>query len=122
MTSNLFVYGTLKQDGRLTLARFPGAKFVSRAETIEELHGMISLGSFPGVIPGNSRVVGEVWEVDRDTKQQVDRIEGYPTFYNRQIVDTTAGPAWMYYLTDSDFPNEEVVQPNKQNTVEWFND
>ena len=46
--------------------------------------------------------MGRVWEVNEDTFQVLDQIEGYPDFYDRKLVHTTEGKAWMYYL-----PNPE---------------
>lgn len=102
MPNRVFVYGTLKANNHYRgLNQFSGAEFVGEAQTTECQYKMISLGAFPGVIPGGyQNVRGEVWEVDEHTLTLLDQIEGYPNFYNRKIVATTQGDAWMYYLTN----------------------
>lgn len=121
MTNSIFVYGTLKMDGRLSLKDHDGAEFITVTETNNPFFDMIDLGSFPGVTAGDSYVVGQLWEVDDITFKQLDRIEGYPDFYRRQIVETLHGPAWMYYLSPKDFPTADIIKPNEQNRVEWKN-
>lgn len=116
------MYGTLKHNGRISLLSQPGAKLITVTETAMPLYDMINLGSFPGVlVGGDSYVVGELWEVDNEAMKDLDRIEGYPTFYNRQIVETLHGPAWMYYLSASDFPSEQTMKPSTENKLEWKN-
>lgn len=71
------------------------------------------LGSFPGLLHvGNTAVVVEVYEVDNEqTWARLDRLEGYPNFYNRMIIETEFGYAWLYYnpLTDR-YLNTETVE------------
>ena len=98
----VFVYGTLKSGGGLrgldTIS--PESMIVGRAKTTYPDFEMLDLGAFPGVIDGEKYIQGEVWEVDENTFDVLDRIEGYPTFYNRKLIPTTQGKAWMYYLKD----------------------
>ena len=126
--TQVFVYGTLKSNGHVRgLNKFPGAVIVGKATTLYPDYDMIDLGSFPGVLlQGTSKVVGEVWEVDEDTLKLLDQIEGYPTFYDRTVVHTTEGKAWMYYL-DRDEYAEEIGQhspsiTNINNTLTWNNE
>jgi len=98
--NTVFVYGSLKRGGRLDMSNMPGATFISEATTVGPDYRMVSLDLFPGVLTGGDKhVVGEVWSVNDEAMRQLDIIEGYPTFYMRQLVETTAGVAWMYYLT-----------------------
>ena len=102
--NKVFVYGTLKTGGALRGmdAISMDSVLVGRAKTEYPDYDMIDLGSFPGVISGTKFIQGEVWEVNEDTFQVLDQIEGYPDFYDRKLVHTTEGKAWMYYL-----PNPE---------------
>lgn len=106
--NKVFVYGTLKKGNSIRgLDQFAGAEFVGSATTTEGCFDMVSLGAFPAVLlNGDQNISGEVWQVDEHVFEMLDHIEGYPTFYNRKLVGTTHGLAWMYYLNrDSDTDN-----------------
>lgn len=110
----VFVYGTLKSGNtQRGLHLFPGAKKQGNATTTEANFSLIDLGAFPAVVPdGNIDVAGEVWEVDDDTMEILDSIEGYPTFYNRRPTQTTLGEAWMYYMQDPSKYEHDKIEPN----------
>lgn len=101
----VFVYGSLKSGGEVRgLHQFEGATIVGKAKTKYPDYNLIDLGSFPGVTKnGDKFIQGEVWEVDDQTFSDLDAIEGYPHFYNRETTHTTKGPAWMYYLQKEDY-------------------
>lgn len=100
MINKVFVYGTLKKGNTLRgIDKFGDAEFVSVAETVDSEFSMFSLGAFPAVTFGGvHKVSGEVWQVGNETFDVLDQIEGYPDFYTRSVVETTAGPAWMYHI------------------------
>lgn len=65
--------------------------------------GLYSLGAYPA-ISGDGKhvpVVVELYEVDNASMSRLDRLEGYPSYYNRRIVDvhTEDGiqKAWIYF-------------------------
>ena len=126
--NRVFVYGTLKTGGKLRgLNRFEGATIINKAYTEHPDFDMIDLGAFPAAVPGNSVIQGEVWEIDEYTFGELDTIEGYPTFYNRQLVETTEGSAWMYYIDNIDSFNHtkssESTRINTTNqTLSWVNE
>jgi gamma-glutamylcyclotransferase (GGCT)/AIG2-like uncharacterized protein YtfP len=93
------VYGTLKK-GKYNHPAIKDSKFVG--ECLLENYNMHTLGSFPGIKPGKGTVVGEVYEVDDKTLYVLDRIEGHPHFYKREIVKTPLGESWVYILPDAD--------------------
>ena len=105
-TFKVFVYGTLKSGGDIRgLNQFgDGASIVGKAKTTYPDYEMIDLGAFPGVLEGGENYIeGEVWEVDADTLNQLDAIEGYSgkpeeDFYGRIVVVTDQGKAFMYVL------------------------
>ena len=79
----------------------------SKLKSTERLTGgftMLHLGGFPGVVlEGDSDITVEVYEVtDEHTFQDLDMLEGYPSFYDRTRVETTAGMAWLYFLPCKD--------------------
>ena len=117
MKHRVFVYGTLKQNnpkrGLNQFSEYGDPRFVGVADTTESVFDMYSFGDFPGVtIGGDSKIKGEVWEVDNEIMDILDQIEGYPLFYNRTVIQTTRGPAWMYYIHDhKDVEDLPSIQP-----------
>lgn len=77
MTKKFFVYGTLKDGGHFA-SDFD--EFREKTE-VAELKGydLFNLGWFPGIIPGNGKVVGELHEYKNhdEVQEKMDRIEGY---------------------------------------------
>ena len=113
--NRVFVYGTLKSGGDIRgLNQFgDGASIVGKAKTQYPDYEMSDLGAFPGVfLNGKFHIQGEVWEVNDDILDQLDAIEGYPDFYNKQIVHTTQGKAWMYFLPDKGYEKYKGMRGN----------
>ena len=71
---------------------------------------MVDLGWYPGVVReiGGSGITGEVYQVDETTFHSLDILEGHPTFYRREKVETVDYKnVWIYllpvtYLSDCD--------------------
>jgi len=104
-----FVYGTLKQGfHNHRVMKHAGGEFVGEAT----LSGatMYSLGGFPGIVLDDSdnTVVGEVYSV-KDFAP-LDYLEGYPSFYDRKVVETSLGKAWVYFLPQSSVKGLSVVK------------
>lgn len=65
-------------------------------------------GGFPAVsLEGESDVVVEVYEVlNENTADALDCLEGYPSFYNREVVNVYShsggllGRAWVYHIEE----------------------
>lgn len=83
---------------------------------------MLDFGSYPGLLhTGNTEVEIEVYKVMDDiTWKRLDMLEGYPDFYNRMIIETEYGFAWIYYnpLTESNVDSKIV---NSGNWIEYEN-
>lgn len=78
---NVFVYGTLKGGMAGRMGELIGPAIV-RSLTLYDL------GAFPAAVPRAGHVVeGEVWKINGQMLAQLDRIEGHPYFYRREIVD-----------------------------------
>lgn len=95
---NLVVYGSLRNGfGNNRLLR--NSEHLS-TETISIPYRMISLGGFPGLIPSeeNHDIVVEAWSVDKDTYRNVEYLEGWPSFYQKAVVKTSAGEGEVYVL------------------------
>lgn len=78
----VMVYGTLKRGGGLHQA-LQTADFVQ--ESLLSGYKLLNLGGCPGLVAGTNdeHVVGEIYKVDEDTLQDLDRIEGHPVMYTR---------------------------------------
>jgi gamma-glutamylcyclotransferase (GGCT)/AIG2-like uncharacterized protein YtfP len=92
----LFVYGTLRRNGSAAhLMR--GAEFVNDAS----LRGMVvHRNGFPGLIPGDSLVPGELFDVPDAMLDRLDQYEG--PGYTRNLTEVQCGSqtikAWVYWL------------------------
>jgi gamma-glutamylcyclotransferase (GGCT)/AIG2-like uncharacterized protein YtfP len=91
----VFVYGTLLtgfgNNGLLRNSKLLG-------EQVLEGFDMYSLGAYPVITPGKGRVQGEVYEVDDAVLGRLDRLEGYPNFYNRMKVQIDNTDTWVYFM------------------------
>jgi len=121
----VFVYGTLKSGNKQRgLDRIEeGNVLIGEARTMDQTYSLYDLGMYPAAgLSGEYYIEGEVWEVTPETFKQLDAIEGYPHYYNRKQVDTTAGKAWMYYIPNIDnswdVEDKKITSPTK-NTVSW---
>lgn len=100
LTSLVFVYGTLRRDEvnhhLLESARYRGKHIT------EPCYKMVDLGAYPGVVKrGRTRIQGEVYEVSQEEMATLDRLEGYPTDYTRELIPTPWGRAWIYLYRGS---------------------
>lgn len=81
----LFVYGTL-MNGRSNHRFLAESKYIGKA--VLKGYGMYGVSSFPGIIKkSGSIVIGEVYEIDRDTLKKVDMLEGEGVLYTREVAD-----------------------------------
>jgi gamma-glutamylcyclotransferase (GGCT)/AIG2-like uncharacterized protein YtfP len=76
---------------------------------------LYSLGGFPGLkTGGNTKVLMEIYEVNEETAQRIDRLEGYTpggnnTFYDKIPIGTPYGEASVYIYVN-DIPKERLVE------------
>ncbi len=79
-------------------SRFPGAQFIADAKVSG---GLYDLGAYPGLLLGesNSLVIGEVYEVDDETLNELDDFEASSS-YRREQVEVSLGDhgrrCWVY--------------------------
>ena len=57
---------------------------------------LYSLGHYPGAVPGNGTVHGEVYRIDNATLAELDALRTRGGEYARQLIQTPYGSAWMY--------------------------
>ncbi len=87
----VFVYGTLRK-GDCRFVILEGCECLHEEAFVDGFE-MLNFGSFPGIVPGAGRIVGEIYEIDDELLAQLDRIEGYReddpknSLYIRQKVD-----------------------------------
>ena len=106
------VYGTLKH-GRYNNVLLSRSEILS----VERLKGweMYDLGAYPAVKPSDSTectIHVEIYEVDKEVLKNIDRLEGFPRFYNRKLVETSVGEAYIYFL-DRRLPQHMKIKEGK---------
>jgi gamma-glutamylcyclotransferase (GGCT)/AIG2-like uncharacterized protein YtfP len=90
----LFIYGTLMPGLRLE-TEMHGARFMGPAQVPGRL---FDLGRYPGLLPGDGHVTGEVYEVDDAHLARLDGVEGVvpgdraASQYWREGVTVVGGP------------------------------
>lgn len=83
----VFVYGTLRK-GEHNAHVLGDSPYCGKASTAAD-YQMLHLGGFPAIIPavdGGVSIVGEVYECDAQTMIDLDRLEGAPDFYHRDVI------------------------------------
>ncbi len=91
----VFVYGTLRQ-GQANETFLSGASLLGPHRTAPCFR-MLDLGPYPGVVSGGTTAIhGEVYAIDGQVLALLDRLEDYPTSYDRQRIPTPWGPAFIY--------------------------
>ena len=94
MTHALFIYGTLMPGLRFE-AEMHGARFMGPAQVPGRL---VDVGRYPGLLPGDGSVSGEVYEVDDAQLARLDGVEDMvpgdrkASQYWREEVTVSAGP------------------------------
>lgn len=114
MKINLFVYGTLKRkfhNNRLLVdQQFIGEattwnNYVMRREGIPFVYKSSQAYCGDDVIEG-SQINGELYSVDDEALSRIDRLEGHPSWYCRDVVNIYlhkkdgmwSGQAWLYFM------------------------
>ena len=111
----IFVYGSLLKGFQNNYI-LENSTFVGEFATVE---GYILVGaksrSFPYVLnringDASTQIMGELYDVSEDTMNKLDKLEGYPTIYNRKIINITNGVdivcSNIYILENQDLIDE----------------
>lgn len=100
------------------------AKFVKETTT-KDKYRMISMGGFPAVLKDQKdyKIHGEVYEIDDETLEDLDHLEGNGSFYKREKirVDGFSKPVWMYFLIDKGYykPHDKGVSIVRNKIHRW---
>ncbi|MCG6940732.1 MAG: gamma-glutamylcyclotransferase [Thiohalocapsa sp.] len=95
MEHRVFVYGTLLR-GEVNHHLLTDARFLGAHRT-EPRFTLLVLGAYPGLIAGGETPVhGEVYAVDAAGLRRLDQLEDYPRLYDRRLIATDHGSAWVY--------------------------
>lgn len=95
----VFVYGTLLsgEGNNLRFLQNPESKLIGKCAVAGFI--MHNLGAYPAcvqTVERNRKIFGEIWEVSADKLHDLDLLEGHPHFYERILIDTNYGDAWIY--------------------------
>lgn len=106
----VFVYGSLKQGFGNHKWHLSNSEYLGEAETLPQ-YSIFSLGSFPGVIKGGTTCIqGELYNVTRKELRSLDALEGHPSFYAREEIETSEGTAWIYLLPKDEYSEHEIIE------------
>lgn len=117
--NKVFVYGSLRK-GMGNHVLLGGSQLVKQ-DIMMYPGPMVSMGGFPAVIKTNDtlcRIRGEVYLVDATIMQRLDRLEGYPYFYNRELRATKSGyTTWIYFMMEAQHP---VIKSHIVEKGDWI--
>lgn len=105
------VYGSLRK-GMYNHPLLGDSKLIETTE-VNLPFKMVSLGSFPALKLHDelNPVVVEIYEVDQPTYKRVERLEGYPQFYDRY--------QFLYNNEEVDIYYIQQVAGNEKHIKDW---
>jgi gamma-glutamylcyclotransferase (GGCT)/AIG2-like uncharacterized protein YtfP len=109
VSTDLFVYGTLKSGGRNNRL-LAEQEFIGVVRTARR-YRLYLAGAYPCLVQdehNGSAVWGELWRVNALTLRVLDELEEVPTLFNRQTIELDNGlhvQAYTYQLDVSRFPD-----------------
>jgi gamma-glutamylcyclotransferase (GGCT)/AIG2-like uncharacterized protein YtfP len=93
----VFVYGTLRR-GESHAHLMQRARYLGPHVT-EPRYTLCDMGECPAAISwGTTAIHGEIYEVDNDLLRRLDEYEEFPRIYNRKLIHTPHGGAWIYLM------------------------
>jgi len=105
----VFVYGTLRR-GEVNHRLLAGARMLGKMAT-EDIFTMYDLGDYPAVIKnGKSAIVGEIYAISSGILAILDELEECPDYYQRILLNTPIGRAWIYVLTTIHDASSSIIE------------
>jgi gamma-glutamylaminecyclotransferase len=100
-THRVFVYGTLLR-GFANHSYLQNASFLGPAMTVDRYALYADIIPFVIRHEAVSRIIGEVYEIDESTLEDLDRLEQHPSWYQRDqvMVELSGGErlqSWLYF-------------------------
>ena len=91
----VFVYGTLRK-GYYNHRLLKNAQFMDTGVTVDAY--TMYAHSYPLVSrkAQDTSIVGEFYLVSKDEFAELDRLEGYPNYYDRESVKIKTSSAWLF--------------------------
>lgn len=116
----VFVYGSLRKG--LEFHKYLTAEphqYLGEFKTKPKYDMQLAMGGGGRIFPtvktgGRTSILGEVYRITNNTLKVLDRIEGHPILYKRQMLNTPFGLAWIYL-----FSQENIDMP-KLVTGDWM--
>lgn len=106
------VYGTLRDgmsnNGLMGDSELLGEVVVSGFE----MYPAAPYGGFPVIFPTetSSEIKAEVYQVTEERLTgPLDRLEGHPSWYKRELVSTPHGDAWIYVMQDERYKEHKRI-------------
>lgn len=127
----IFVYGTLKKGQRANY-KLAEEDFVGEAQT-PPLFNMFG-ETYPMLTKTDkgASVIGEVYLVSKETMKELDRYEGFPSFYSRMQIpvaffgettnlpfDADTASVWIYYVRDPKVICLSPWVPDENGFLNW---
>ena len=95
----VFVYGTLMK-GESNHHFLENSKCLGASSV--EGYEMYNVGWFPAIVPGDERIIGELYEVSINDMPSIDALEGEGSLYRRRCETASGEIAYLYeYLEDT---------------------
>lgn len=110
-TRKVFVYGTL-MTGEMNHHYLEESACIGKAAI--EGYEMYNVGWFPAIIPGNERIIGELYEVPNEDMPSIDMLEGEGSLYIRKCRETTRKELAYIYEYAQDVKGLEKIDSWKE--------
>ena len=109
-TVKVVVYGSLKSGFGNHPHHLGDARRLKDCETLPQ-YSLFSLGRYPGVIKGGKTAIQlEMYEVNAEELLGLDRLEGHPRYYKREVIPTSGGDAWIYLLPEEKYKDYTIIE------------
>ena len=110
-TRNVFVYGTL-MNGEMNHYLLEDSKCLGKAAV--DGYEMYNVGWYPAIIPGESRILGELYEVPQEDMNSIDMLEGKGSLYIRKCEETSSNSITYIYEYAQDVTGLEKIDSWKE--------